>query len=89
LPAKHLQQRRSGSILATQVGKRVFLPNPVKIGDLWRLSAVVCAICFHAFNFTRIIGGGQNHAMATKAAATGKKRMTQSEVINHFAENPA
>ncbi len=24
--------------------------------------------------------------MATKAAATGKKRMTQSEVINHFAE---
>ena len=25
------------------------------------------------------------HAMATKAA-TGKKRMTQSEVINHFAE---
>jgi len=26
-----------------------FLPEPVKIGDLWRLSAAVCAICFHAF----------------------------------------
>jgi len=38
------------------------------------------------FNFPQIIGGGQDHDMATKAAATSKKRMTQSEVINHFAE---
>jgi DNA-binding protein HU-beta len=31
------------------------------------------------------VDGGSHHAMAT-TAASGKRRMTQSEVINHFAE---
>src|SRR5919205_3181279 len=37
------------------------------------------------FNFAQFFGGNHTDAMAT-SAASGKKRMTQSEVINHFAE---
>lgn len=36
------------------------------------------------FNLPYFIGGKHTHNMATKAA--GKKRMTQSEIVNHFAE---
>ncbi|HEY0006462.1 MAG TPA: HU family DNA-binding protein [Pyrinomonadaceae bacterium] len=35
-------------------------------------------------NNPQFTGGKHKHAMATTAA--GKKRMTQSEIINHFAE---
>ena len=42
-----------------------------------------CPVCFFNLKFSLEVS---HQTMATKAA-TGKKRMTQSEVINHFSES--
>ncbi|HVQ38759.1 MAG TPA: HU family DNA-binding protein [Pyrinomonadaceae bacterium] len=56
-------------------------PENVILGRLWCLSVI-----YESLNSISIKShGGVHQTMATKAA-TGRKRMTQSEVFNHFAE---
>jgi hypothetical protein len=69
--------------LSGENGRQLFsknLENPAFLADiLFRLWYTFLAV----FQFCSRFGGGKPQ-MATTAA--GKKRMTQSEVINHFAE---
>jgi len=75
------QRRKTVEFRAS--GTTIFKKRPEKCGFLQTLSFVCGIPLSQFFNFADVLEVG-NHNMAT--TATGRKRMTQSDVINHFAE---